>query len=103
MDAEYPRLDVVAAALVGTPHSGVALPELQRDYRCPRGAREVPEVWLDKPGAGPGCLGHVVQLGALAFCDDGLAGEHAGFPKVLPHKAGDNRLRDSFLLGSAYA
>src|SRR5712692_5267335 len=102
MDAQYPRLDAVAAALVGTPDSGMALRELQRDYRGARGPREVPEVRLDNPGAGPGCLGHVVQLGALAFCDAGLAGEYAGFPNVLPDQFADHRLRDSLFLGSAH-
>src|SRR5260370_42710336 len=74
VDAKYPRLDVVAAALVGTPDSGMALRELQRDYRCARGAREVSEGRLDKPGAGPGGVGHVVPRGALAFCDARVAG-----------------------------
>src|SRR5260370_42439172 len=65
VDAEYPRLDAVAAALVGTPDSGVALRGLLRDYRLARGALEVPEVLLDIPRAEPACFGAVVRRRAV--------------------------------------
>ena len=41
VDAQYPRLVHLAATVVGTSHSGMALQGLRRGYRCPRGAREL--------------------------------------------------------------
>ncbi len=72
---QYTRLDLVAAALVGAPDPGMVLHGLQRDDRGGRSAGEMHEVRIGEVDKGSGRAGYVVQLGAVAVFDSGLAGE----------------------------
>ncbi len=60
LDAKHPRLDAVAATLVGPPDSSVALRRLQGNHRGARGAHEVHKMRIGKAGTGSGRAGHVV-------------------------------------------
>src|SRR5258707_1361311 len=60
LDAKHPRLDAVAATLVGPPDSGVALRRLQGNHRGARGAHEVHKMRIGKAATGSGRAGHVV-------------------------------------------
>ena len=73
---EHPRLDGLAAALVGSPHPGLVLPALRRDDRHRGGdARRLPA--LRRAGrAGSRRPRHLVLLRSLAVLDPGLAGRH---------------------------
>src|SRR6185437_4600153 len=51
--------------------------------------------------AGSGCARHVVQLGAMAALDSGLARRHRRSANVLSDQFADQRIRHSFLLGRA--
>ena len=72
---QYTRLDDFAAALVGAPDSGVVLRGLRAHHRGGRGAGEMHEVRIGKTDARSGRAGYVVQLGALAVFNVGVAGE----------------------------
>src|SRR5437763_12712049 len=81
LDAEHPRLDFVAATLVGAPNPGVVLQGTQTHYGGARYAREVRHVRLDKPRAGSRRPRYLVQLGIVAVFDTGLARENGHNPE----------------------
>ena len=101
LDAQHPRLVHLAAVVVGTPDSGVAL-LVWRNYCRARGAREVHEVRRLRAEAGYGRARHLVLVGLVAVYDSGMAGEDARSGSFLSHYADDHRLRDFVFLGGAH-
>src|SRR6266851_5180054 len=101
LDAEYPRLDTLATALVGSPHSRMVLQGKQPHHGGAPGAGEVRRVRIGKPGTGSGRAGYLVQLGAVAVFDAGLAGENGRLRKILPDEPVDHWVRHPVLLGGA--
>src|SRR5579871_6319028 len=73
LDAEHPRLVCLAAALVGSSDSGVALRGLQGIRGRARSSDSLPQVRIAEAGAGDRRARHMVQLGFVAFFDSGLA------------------------------
>jgi hypothetical protein len=51
---------------------------------------------------GPGRAGHLVQQRPMALFHIGLAGKHARFAALLPHRRDGNRLRHFLLLGGPH-
>ena len=76
----HPRLERLAPAVVGSPHPRLVLPGWPRDGVVRRGRsgrlRRLRPARRRAP-AGPRHLRHLVQLGAVAVLDPGLAGRHA--------------------------
>src|SRR5277367_4772490 len=73
-------------------------------WACAGGGRadEVSEVWREwEIDTGSGRAGYVVQLGAVAFFDFGLARLDCGFARVLSYELVDQRLRHFIFLGFA--
>ena len=60
LDEEYPRLDAFAAALVGTPHSGVVLRGLRAHHCGGRERRRSAEVRIEESDARSGRAGYLV-------------------------------------------
>src|SRR5208283_3334549 len=60
LDEEHPRVADFAATLVGTPDSCVALPRKWAHHRGERDASGLWNVWIEEPGARPGCAGYLV-------------------------------------------
>ena len=81
---QHPRLERLAPAVVGPPHPRLVLPGRPRDGVVRRGGpgrlRRLRPARRRAP-AGPRHLRHVVQLGAVAVLDPGLAGRHARLPR----------------------
>jgi len=67
--------------------------------RLPKSARSADRQKLIQD---PDVLGDVVQLGAMALFDDGMARRHAGLPEILSDQFAGYRVRHSFLLGRAH-
>ena len=113
---KYSRLVHLAPALVGPPHSDLALRRLQgngsgarfarRNCRRPRArrqrARQMPEVRRREAHAGYRRARHLVQLRPVAVFHARLARRHRRPAHVLPHQPADQRLRHSVLLGRAH-
>ena len=57
---------------------------------------------LDEDPAGRGRPRHVVQLGAMAVRDDGVAGRYEGSAPFLPDDGARHGLRHHLLLGRAH-
>ena len=76
---QYTGLDDFEAVVVGAPDSGVVLRGLRAHCGGGRGSREMHEVRIGEIDAGSGRAGYLVQLGALAVFDTGLARENGGF------------------------
>src|ERR1700687_5997774 len=101
LDAEYPRLDAVAATVVGTPNPRMVLQREPAHHSGAPGAGEVREVRIGEPGTGSGRAGYLVQLGAVAVFDAGLARQNSGLRKILSDELVDHRLRHPVFLGGA--
>src|SRR5205807_5060854 len=65
LDAQHSRLDHLAAVVVGSPDSGVAL-LMWRNCRGARNAEFVSDVWGIRIKAGSGCSGHMVFVRSIA-------------------------------------
>ena len=76
-----PRLEHLAADLVGPPAPGLVLPGRAHHRRRDRAGR-VRGVRLDRAAARGGRARHLVLVGALAVRDARLAGRHAGPPRA---------------------
>src|SRR5439155_26359553 len=76
LDAQYPRLDALAATVVGAPHSRMVLQGEQAHHSRTGNSGEVRDLQVGESRAGSRRFGYVVQLGALAVLDFGLAGKH---------------------------
>ncbi len=87
VDAQHSRLVHLAANLVGPSNPGLALRQLQRNYRGANGAREMPALRDGCAGAGSGHARDLVQFGAMAFFDDGLAGRKPPTTKSITPRA----------------
>ena len=74
MDDEHSRLVFVAAVVVGTPDSGVALCGLQADHGGADGAGGLLALRGGGTGAGSGCAGYLVFVRAAAVYGLWLAG-----------------------------
>ena len=83
LDAQYSRLDAVAATVVGPPDSGVVLRGIGARDGGARDAGEVRDVRIGKFEAGSGCAGHLVQLGAVAVFDAGMAGRRRRISRLI--------------------
>ncbi len=98
LDAQHSRLVHLAAVVVGTPHSGVAL-QVRRNYCRPRGAGEMYEMRRFGTEAGHRCARYLVFFRAAAVHHSGLAGKDARSGSFLSDDAVDHRLRDPVFLG----
>jgi len=101
LDAQHPRLDPLAAALVGAPHSRVVLQGKPAHHGGARNSNKVPNVRVGQPGTGSRRSGHLVQLGAVAVLNDGLARKDGGLQEVLSDKPANHRIRHPVFLGGA--
>ena len=98
----HPRLEHLAPALVGTPHSGVVLRRMRsaaEHHREPRRRHDVPALRVSR-APGRGRARHVVLLVALADLHARLARrDRAGSRRVLPDRHARDRAGDPLLLG----
>ena len=103
LDAQHPRLVHLAAAVVGAPHPGLVLRQVQRDRRW-RARRPPPAASAAAPTAqaGRGRARHLVLVVALAVRDAGLARRDARAQDLLPDDGARHRLRHPLLLGGAH-
>jgi hypothetical protein len=100
-----PRLDHLAADLVGAPHPRVVLPR-RAHHRVARGPRRLRHVREGRARAGPGRPRHLVQLAAVALHHPrvaGTGGHHARAGALVPDGGPRDRLRHQHLLGVADA
>ena len=99
---EHPRLVHQPPALVWAPYSRLVL---RRRRRAPDGGRRrspgLRAVRLDGNRAGPRRSGHLVQLGALAPLDPGLARRHRRPALLLPYVGYGDGIRHPVFLGGA--
>ncbi len=84
LDAQYPRLVHLAAALVGTSHSRLVLRRLRRSGGGARSPAGLPEVSRQGTAARHGCARHLVQFCAVALRHARVARRHAGPAPLLP-------------------
>jgi valyl-tRNA synthetase len=100
LDDQHPRLVHLAPALVGAPHPGLLLWELQACERHPRGdALGLREMRLEGARPGRRRARHLVLERALALRDARLAREDALAREVLPRERSRDGLRHPLLLG----
>src|SRR5207248_3672248 len=98
LDGEHPRLEHLAPAVVGAPHSGVPVHAVRPPVGRPEGPGALPQVRRSRR-AGPRRAGHVVFLVALAVRDAGLARPHARPGAVLSRTYARHGAGNSLLLG----
>src|SRR5258707_6722017 len=84
LDGKHPRLDALAATLVGTPHPRMVLPGTPAHHGSARGAGKMRGLRIAEPGTGSGRSGYLVQFRVVAIFHAGLAGENGGLHKILP-------------------
>src|ERR1700736_4839774 len=101
MDAEHPRLVHLAAVVVGTPDSGVALRGVQRDHGCARDSDGLLALRIGRHCPGDRRAGYVVLLRTTSLYGLWVAGEYDGYSCVLSHAVAGDRLRYSVLLGGS--
>ena len=103
VDAQHPRLVHLAAALVGTPDSRLALRRLQGNHRrAARRRRNARTAARRSLIARYRRARDLVQLRAVAVFDAGLAGRHARISAIYyPTSLLHHRLRHSVFLGRA--
>src|SRR5690348_8113042 len=99
MDVQHPRLVHLAAALVGTPDSGVALLELWAVHGRARGSGKVLALRIGQNRAGSGRARYVVFKRPVAVFDARVAGRYAGSADVLSDLVAGDGLRHHLLLG----
>src|SRR5260370_26677132 len=85
--------------MVGAPDSGVVLQGKHARHGGAGDAGEVRDLRVGESRAGSRRFGYVVQLGAMAVFDLGLAGKHSGLQGVLPDDLADHRVRHPVFLG----
>src|SRR2546421_3153167 len=100
LDGEHPRLEHLAAALVGSSHTSLYLQEMRASMGGARRSQEVPALRRSSNRAGSRCARHMVLLVAVAIRAVRLAGRHAGPPAFLSRAHTRHGPRDSFFLGS---
>ena len=102
---EHPRLEHLAPGLVGPPASGVVHAERRRGRRARRRRSEAHRARaLRHRRAAPRSrhARHVVQLGAVAVLDPGLAGAHARARPLVSESSDGHQPRHHLLVGLAH-
>src|SRR2546423_10514411 len=100
LDGEHPRLEHLAAALVGSSHNRLYLQEMRAPMGGTRRPQEVPALRGSSNRAGSRRARHLVLLVAVALRAVRLAGGHAGPPALLSRAHTRHGPRDPFFLGS---
>src|SRR6058998_337925 len=102
LDGAHPGLEHLAPAVVGSPHPGVHLHEMQAPVGRSERPDHLPQV-RRAGGAGSGRARHLVLVVALAVRDVRLAGAHAGPGALLSRPHPGHGAGDPLLLGGADA
>ncbi len=101
LDGEHPRLEHLAAAVVGAPHPGVHLRQVRRAVGRAGGPEALPQV--RRAGrAGSRCARHLVLVVALAVRGVRLARAHRRPRALLSRSHAGHRPRYHLLLGRAH-